>query len=168
MNPVYLTGFMGSGKTTVGKALAAELGLPVVDTDTYIEKMTGRRIKEIFAEQGETGFRRLETQALKAVTKENTVITTGGGIVLSRENREFMKKRGTVVHLRCTAEEIMRRLANDQDRPLLRGKDMESVQRMYADRLPLYEQCDLEIDTTGASVETIVRRCCARLITRSE
>lgn len=163
MQAIYLTGLMGAGKTTVGKELALKLGLSVLDTDEEIVKQEGKSINEIFAQHGESYFRDLESKMLSDMPTENIVITTGGGIILNKENRKFMKERGTVVYLDANPEEILVRLQNDQSRPLLAIDKQNVIFKLYKERLPLYEEgCHLKVSTTGKDVEAIVNEIIAR------
>ena len=122
---IVLIGFMGSGKTTVGLRLSYKLRKTVIDTDKLIEKKQGRAIKDIFATDGETYFRELETQTLEElVTKaRNEIVSVGGGTPVREENRKLLRKIGTVVYLRITADAVCERLKNDTTRPLLQGED---------------------------------------------
>lgn len=164
---IYLTGFMGSGKTTVGKALAELLAVPFTDLDSDIEARAGMSIPRIFAERGESGFREEETKALIAAAEcfsiigimethmpdrgiPSAVISCGGGIVLSPENRGIMRASGTVVHLSVSAEEAIRRLSGDTGRPLVNGKSPEEIASLLSERLPLYEEAaDFAVNTDG-------------------
>ncbi|MCZ0754643.1 shikimate kinase [Anoxybacillus sp. J5B_2022] len=156
MKRVYLTGFMGAGKTTVGRALAEQLCVPMIDTDSYIEEKVGKSIKQIFAEEGEVAFRQYEREFLRTLPGERLVVTTGGGMVIQQENREWMKRTGTVIYLHCEFAEIMRRLADDDTRPLLSQHDRDGLESLWKQRLPYYYEADWVINTTGKSVEQIV------------
>ncbi|MCL6586435.1 MAG: shikimate kinase [Anoxybacillus sp.] len=153
---VYLTGFMGAGKTTVGRALAEQLCVPMIDTDSYIEEKVGKPIKQIFAEEGEAAFRRYEREFLRTLPSDKRIVTTGGGMVIQPENREWMKQTGTVIYLHCEFAEIMRRLADDDTRPLFSNQQAE-FQRLWEQRLPYYSEAHIVIDTTGKRVEEIVQ-----------
>jgi shikimate kinase len=128
---LVLVGLMGTGKTTVGRILAATLGRPFVDTDALIEAAAGQSIPEIFTREGEFGFRTLERQVIAAVAGlPDQVIATGGGAVLAPENREALRRSGTVIWLDASVEELFRRAQEDglANRPLLAGQD--GVQRL--------------------------------------
>lgn len=153
---IFLTGFMGSGKTTIGEKLAKKLGYPIVDTDQWIEQQEGMTIKQIFSEHGEAFFRELETKALKNLTGENLVVTTGGGMVIKAENRQLMKAKGTVFFLDCSLDEILKRTAGDTTRPLLNERPRHEVEQLLNERLPLYRKADYIIDTTSLSMSDIV------------
>ncbi|WP_081727808.1 shikimate kinase [Halalkalibacter wakoensis] len=152
----YITGFMGSGKTTIGQALAKELEYNVVDTDQWIEEKMGLKISEIFQEKGEAYFRELETSALKEIEGSHMIITTGGGIVVNDINRQIMSSKGKIVYLQADLNELLRRLEGDQSRPLLQHKDRERIQHLYDSRLGFYEQADVIINTKGRTIAEIV------------
>ncbi|WP_245308335.1 shikimate kinase [Halalkalibacter urbisdiaboli] len=154
---IYLTGFMGSGKTTIGQALGKALGYQVVDTDQWIENEEQVQIRELFQEKGEQYFRDLETKALQELKEKPLLVTTGGGIVIRKENREIMDERGTVVYLHCEIDEIIRRTEGDESRPLLQNKNKQAVLELFQQRLPLYKQADIIIDTTEKTVMQIVQ-----------
>ena len=142
---IILVGFMGSGKTTLGKWIAKHTGRTLIDTDREIETMTGLTIKEIFDTKGEDYFRKLETDYLENLVKEKKtglVISVGGGTPVAEKNRELLKNVGTVVYLRASAGELMKRLRYDVRRPLLQGKDGKErrilIEDMLKKREPAY------------------------------
>jgi len=157
---IFLTGFMGSGKSTVGCELARRLGRPFIDLDCLIEEREGRSISRIFAESGEKAFREAERRALSALPLEQRpVVATGGGVVLSRENREVMSRTGVRVWLKCPLAELVRRLETSADerggRPLWTG-DPEELGRLLEQRTPAYaEAADLVVDAAAAPGETV-------------
>ena len=155
---ILLTGFMGAGKTTVGKKLAKRLGYFFIDTDREIEKEQGCSITEIFKYGGEECFRDLETDILlKLQTKQNLVIATGGGMVLRDENRNLMDSLGTRVYLKVELQELMRRLKKDKKRPLLqKSKPEEHILEMLQQRKSIYEEAECIIDTTDLSPHQMV------------
>ena len=155
---ILLTGFMGAGKTTVGKKLAKRLGYLFIDTDREIEKEQGCSITEIFKYGGEECFRDLETDILqKLQTKQNLVIATGGGMVLRNENRSLMQSLGTRVYLKVELQELMRRLKKDKKRPLLqKSKPEEHILEMLQQRKSIYEEAECIIDTTDLSPHQMV------------
>ncbi|MBP3952340.1 shikimate kinase [Bacillus suaedae] len=157
VNNIYITGFMGSGKTTVGQALAKSLGYQVTDTDKWIEEMEGQSISTIFKQYGEPYFRDLETNALQQISGNQLIITTGGGIIMRPENREIMKEKGEIIYLQCDLEEVFLRLNDDTTRPLLEKEDKSNVEKLYQSRLPFYEEADYTINTTGKSIHFIVQ-----------
>jgi shikimate kinase len=152
--PIFLIGFMGVGKTTVGKEIGLLKGLPVIDMDHFIEEKEGRAIKDIFREEGEDFFRTIETQALKELEKKEAVITTGGGIIEREENRDILLESGKVIHLYCSFEELWERLEGDSERPLVQANSRDQLRNLYNRRLPLYRSAShSEVDTTGKSIE---------------
>lgn len=149
---IVMVGFMGSGKSSVSRVLAKRTGLPLIDVDKHIEQTQGRKIKQIFAEEGEVGFRRIETQAMAALAFEpKSIISCGGGIVGSAVNRAIVKALGTVVYLEVPCDEAVGRISDPSTRPMLNGE--RPVQEIYDERLPLYRDvADITIDTSGKSV----------------
>ena len=160
MKNIVLIGFMGSGKTTVGKSLEEKTDMVFVDTDELIEAYEGCKISEIFADKGEAYFRRLEKETLKNLLEstDNKVISTGGGIVTNQENIPLLKQLGKVFYLRIKPETVVERLEGDKTRPLLIGEDkLVKVEQLMTDRKELYEMAaDKTIDTDGLSVSEIV------------
>ena len=160
---ICLTGYMGSGKTTVGRIASERLGAAFADTDEMIVKQHGRSIPDIFREEGETYFRKLEEELLARLADgeglENTVLSTGGGIVLSALNRKNLKKIGKVIYLRAGAQCLYERVKNESGRPLLDTDDlMKRISEMLAVRAALYEEAaDVIIDTDGLDIESTVK-----------
>lgn len=155
-----LIGFMGSGKTTFGKALAAHCGMDFLDTDEYIEQQAGKTIAQIFAEDGEEAFRQIETDTLIQLrdSLHNTVVATGGGMPLRKENARLLKEIGTVNYLTATSKEIYDRVKDDTKRPLLQTDNpYEKICNMMKERKPKYEAaCDKVIDTNSNDMEEII------------
>ncbi len=152
MKNIVLCGFMGCGKSTVGRLVAARSGRRFVDMDTYIETEAGRTISTIFAEDGEAAFRRMEHEACVALgEKTGLVIATGGGAVLREDNTAALKKNGTVVWLNIDPDTVLTRLAGDTTRPLLQRDDKDAAVRMLlSDRNPLYARAaDAVIEADG-------------------
>ena len=153
---IYLVGFMGSGKTTVGRELADRCALPFFDTDCLLEERFGKSIPEVFASCGEAFFRAEESALLRnlpaALDGEAAVVSCGGGIVLSPENRGYMRDSGTVVYLSVSPGIVIERLSGDAGRPLLIGKGPDDIRKMMDERRPLYEEAaDLTSVTDGKS-----------------
>jgi shikimate kinase len=164
MKCIYLIGFMGSGKTTIGKELSLFLNLPVIDSDEEISRMTGKTITEIFDVEGEAAFRLLETECLRDLPVEESIITTGGGIILQEENRNWMRENGVVVLLAASPKEILKRLEGDKTRPLLKNDKQTKVAKILDERMPLYlNAADIIIETSNRSVEAIVEELVERL-----
>ena len=155
--PVFLVGFMGAGKTSAARKLARMAGLASIDMDTYIERREGRNASQIFAESGETVFRAIETQVLRQlVAGDPVLVSCGGGVVVTPENRELLREGGFVVYLQVTADEAASRISNTATRPLF--TDVESARRIIRDRLPLYEEvADATVDTAGRGSSWVAR-----------
>ena len=154
---IILIGFMGTGKSTVGAALAKRVGWTWVDTDQKIEAEENRPINEVFAKEGEGYFRRRETEVLQSLLRNRCqVITTGGGIVLSPVNRQLMLENGFVVSLKASVETIVSRLSGDTTRPLLQGDIDSRVRKLLKEREGLYDFADLSIDTTEKTVSDVI------------
>jgi len=163
---VALYGFMGVGKSTVGKALSERLGYGFVDMDEMIERRTGAKIKDIFAAEGEKGFRALEKEVAKEVAKRDCqVIACGGGAVLNPENAEALRSNSVLVLLTASIDEIMERTRDSDVRPLLNVDDARAeVEALLRERMPLYlEAADLVMDTTGASPTQLAAEIAAAL-----
>jgi shikimate kinase len=157
---VYLVGPMGAGKTTIGKLLAEELGLEFVDVDREIESRSGVDIPWIFDREGEAGFRIRETAALKELSQlDGVLISTGGGAVISAENRQIMMSTGTVIYLHTSVDEQVRRTSRDRKRPLLQNDDPRRVlSELMAIREPLYREiADVILDTDSRSPKLVAQ-----------
>ena len=164
--PLILTGFMGSGKSSVGKIVAARLGYRFIDLDSEIIAAVGRSINDIFACDGEQHFRSLESSVLARIlsTGEGSVIATGGGAVISAPNRALMRNTGVVVNLMVTLEQVMSRLKMCSGRPLLAGEDAsERAVALMAEREQFYADADIRIDTDEKSVEDVSLEILSRL-----
>ncbi|MBS0582720.1 MAG: shikimate kinase [Proteobacteria bacterium] len=167
MNPapsLFLIGPMGAGKTTVGRRVAAQLGLDFHDLDHEIEERSGATVTLIFELEGEAGFRKREAELLGELSGlRGIVLSTGGGAVLSADNRRHLRERGYVVYLETTIEQQLKRLAHDRKRPLLAAPDRRAkLARLAAEREPLYrETADLVVPTglngsSGATARRLV------------
>ena len=154
---IVLIGFMGAGKTSVGKRLAEGLGIPFVDTDARIEQKTGKSISSIFAEQGENAFRAIETAMLKELAAEPpAVIATGGGVVTQEDNWPLLKALGWVVHLHAPSESLFLRVSRQNHRPLLQAENpRERFESLYQAREALYRRADFVLDTESRSPHEI-------------
>ena len=153
---IILIGPMGSGKTSTGRMLAKEMGYAFADTDEEVTKRTGVSIAYIFDVEGEEGFRKRECLALKeCLNDNNTVLSTGGGIVLSKENRDLLQDRGKVVYLQTSIRFQVKRTASTNNRPLLQNKDPEeTLEKLMLTRAPLYEEiADITIMTDNKSLQ---------------
>ena len=157
MKPIALIGMMGSGKTTIGKQLAKELHLPWHDSDLFIEQTTHEQIKDIFATKGEAYFRKLETRALQTLLTFPGILSTGGGIIIQKENREQLKNNAYVIFLEASIQTLVTRI-DDQNRPLLQNEPMEQKLRtLYDKRESLYRECAHDtIKTDHKTIEEIV------------
>lgn len=162
---IILIGFMGSGKTSLGLRLSYKLRMPVEDTDKLIEARQGRRISEIFASEGEEAFRGMETTLLEEISqrKFGRILSVGGGTPMREENREILKKCGTVIYLRAKPETIYERLKGDTTRPLLQCEDpLERIQELLAARSEAYESCaDVIVDVDEGPIEAFLEQICA-------
>lgn len=161
MNNLILIGFMGAGKTTIGKLLAREKNLPFVDTDERIVAEQGMNIPDIFARYGEPYFRDLETELLVKMQTdtEHSVISVGGGMPVREENRELLRNLGCVIYLSATKQTIMERVKSDGSRPMLNGEDLERrVDTLMKARENLYRQAaHLDIRTDGRSIHQVMQ-----------
>ena len=163
---VFLVGMMGAGKTTLGKALALRLKADFFDTDKVLVERTGVPVATIFEIEGEEGFRRRESCILAELAeRDDCVVATGGGAVLSAENRVLMRTRGTVVYLRARIESLWERTRHDSSRPLLATPDPRAtLAEILEQRDPLYrEAAHLVVDTGAQSAATLVSRVVAAL-----
>lgn len=164
--PLILTGFMGSGKSFVGKIVAERLGYRFIDLDAEIVAVAGCSINKIFARDGEQSFRALETsQLMRILAKgERCVVATGGGAVISAANREVMRNRGVIINLKVSPEQVGDRLKGCTDRPLLAGDDSgERTKALMNEREQFYADADIRIDTDGKSVEDVAAEILRRL-----
>ncbi|MCM1105292.1 MAG: shikimate kinase [Clostridium sp.] len=159
---IVLEGFMGSGKTTVGIRLSYKMSMTVEDTDKLIEREQQKKISDIFAQEGEEAFRRMETECLKNLAKQGRgqIISLGGGVPMRAENREILKTLGIVVYLRAKPETVYERVKNDTSRPLLQCEDpLSRIRELMEARAGMYEEAaDVVIDTDELSVEQILTR----------
>ena len=158
---IFLVGMMGAGKTSVGKLLARRLGKTFYDCDHEVERATGVKVAVIFEIEGEAGFRARESKTLaELVRKSDIVLATGGGAVLSAENRRLLSGNGVVAYLRATPADLYSRTRQDRNRPLLRTADpLTRLTELHAERDPLYrEVADVVVDTGSQSVGSLAHR----------
>lgn len=164
-NNIFLTGFMGAGKSTVGRRLARRIGCGFADLDSLIVERERCPITEIFATKGEAYFRDCEAAVLaEQALARNMVFATGGGIVGRADNRETMKRSGQVVYLRAQWATLAARLAKGRGRPLADADHgLESARSLWESRLAWYEEANLIVDTDGLGVDEVVGMIVARL-----
>jgi shikimate kinase len=157
MPNLVLTGFMGTGKTTVGKKVAKELGMEFVDTDKEIEQVTGLAVSEIFSRYEEIRFRSEEQAAVRRLAQgDNRVIATGGGVVLNQDNMTHLRANGVVICLTATPEIIYERVRRKKTRPLLATEDPEAaIRKLLQEREQFYRVADEIIDTSGKDPEQV-------------
>lgn len=158
---LILVGMMGSGKTSVGRLLALNHQLPFVDTDHEIEQQNGSNIPDIFASKGEPAFREIEHEVLTKVLQrpDPAVVSTGGGIVVTEANRELLWKKGFVVYLKADPETLLKRVAHDSNRPLLKqGDPLQTLTRLLEQRAPLYEHAHLTLQVDRLNCRMIASR----------
>ena len=151
---IILIGYMGAGKTTVGKALAKELGVPFYDLDWYIESRMRKTVAQIFAEKGEEGFRKIEHSMLHEIAKfEDVIVSCGGGTPCFFDNIDYMNQQGPVVYLKAEPEVLYKHLVmSKNDRPLLRGKSSEElitfIREQLEKREPFYSKAQYTLDVS--------------------
>ncbi|SDW49562.1 shikimate kinase [Ruegeria halocynthiae] len=168
---VVLVGMMGAGKTAVGRALAARLGVPFLDSDAEIESAANMTIPEIFARDGESFFRSKESQVIgRLLDEKKGILSTGGGAFLAEGNRGMISDRGASVWLRAELNVLWNRVKHKDTRPLLRTEDpYATLSALYEARVPIYEQADLVADSDGeTAIEDMVNRVIAALLTRPD
>lgn len=154
---IVLTGFMGTGKSAVGRHLAAELHVPFVDLDTAIAKKAGKTINDIFAAQGEAAFREFERDVITEISgQDKTVIATGGGALMDPKNREQLQKNGILICLTARMGTLLERLKDDLTRPLLNGENVEQkIERLMKERQSVYNLCPVQVDTDGKTIAQV-------------
>jgi shikimate kinase len=161
---VILVGFMGAGKSAGGRLLARRLGRCFVETDDVIVARDGRSIPDIFRQDGEEAFRRLEGEAVEALRlKSDEVIATGGGLPCRDGRMQTLRELGTVVWLRGSLPELLARAARSGARPMLAGRTAEDLESLYRVREPYYAQAHLTVDTAGLGLDQVVARVLAAL-----
>ena len=162
--PIFLTGFMGCGKTTVGRILAARLGWEFVDTDDLAERHDGRSIPKIFEESGEAGFRQVERDVLGTLNgKKRCVVACGGGLVVGHAQRRWVARRGRVVWLDCPLETCVQRVEEGGGRPLWAPHDPVSFRSLFERRRALYALSEFRVDVSIGDANVTADRLLERL-----
>jgi shikimate kinase len=157
---IIITGFMGTGKSAVGRRLAKTLQMDYLDTDDLIEEREGSKICHIFEEKGESYFRKLEAAIVREVSHlDNYIISTGGGVILRDENIKALRRNGLIVCLTANSETILKRTIGTQDRPLLNEPDPgRKIEELLKMRQPYYGKADLSVQTSNLTIEEVTRR----------
>lgn len=165
MKNIVLTGFMGTGKTEVGRELSNILGWKLIDIDDEIVKTKNMSINDIFTQLGEPVFRDMETEMIKKVSaKRNVIIATGGGAVLRRENMDILRDNGIIVCLTATPETILKRTSRNDERPLLNvASPLKMIKELLSFREPFYEKADIMIDTESRAPRQIAEEILERI-----
>lgn len=158
MKTVYLCGFMGCGKSTIGKILARKSGCGFVDMDDYIVEREGMTIPQIFAEKGEKYFRDVETAVIGELAQKNAVVACGGGAMLKKENADIAAENGVVVYIDISFAACYERISGDTNRPLVMNNTKEQLEEIYNGRIPVYrENSTLTVDGNGSADEVAAR-----------
>ena len=168
---LYLTGFMGTGKSTVARCLCRYYNMKQIEMDRQIEVEEGMKISQIFKEKGEAYFRKKETEFLEKIQdQENVVVSCGGGTVMQSRNVEIMKKNGKIFLLTAQPETISRRVKNNHDRPLLEGRKNEAyISELMEKRRAKYEAAaDIVINTDGKSIIEVCEELVQKLLAMDE
>ncbi len=159
---ITLTGFMGTGKSSVGKFLSERLGYGYFDSDEVVETEAGMSVKDIFSEFGEGHFRELEKSALVSVFETfsardgKLVVSTGGGVVLEAENMTLLRENSKIICLKASVDSILSRMGSNDERPLLSAPDPKAdIELLLEYRSDFYNDADLTIDTTDKNIETV-------------
>lgn len=161
-NNIILTGFMGSGKTSVGRKLSRRLERRFIDIDVEIERHEGMSIKDIFERFSESYFRQVESKVTKEASKlQNAVIATGGGSLLDQDSYQCLNHSGTIIWLKADLKTLIDRIGNKGDRPLLSNPD--NAETLFFHRSLIYEKSDIIIDTTTLTITEIVEEVCKKL-----
>lgn len=160
MNHIVITGFMGSGKTRVGKRLSQDLGLPFIDVDRVIMKKMDLTVKEIFERFGEPFYRALETMTIKTLIedKERKVVSLGAGLPIQEQNEKYLKQLGTIVYLKGSLDTLKKRLEGSSTDPLLEGDNREEkIKKLLKQRDPIYAKfADIEVVTGVKPFEGLI------------
>jgi shikimate kinase len=169
---IFLTGFMGSGKSTIGPILANTLGFRYIDVDTFIEEKANKKVVDIFSADGEQAFRKLEKEALRELAElDHCIISLGGGTIANEENSHFVLENGTLVYLKLSTDEIIQRVQHRNDRPMLKDEKgnalpapllRERIRELLARREKFYARANIIINAdnmrVGSTVDEIVRQ----------
>lgn len=157
MRKIYLVGFMGCGKSAIGRRLSYYLKMPYYDMDKEIVKQQGMSIPQIFEKYGEAHFRQLETEFLENFRDEACIIATGGGVAVNKENRTIMRRTGLVFFLDATFEDIYMRIKNDKNRPIVQSSTKEQLAALYNERRKFYREAGhIQVLTAGRTLRLIV------------
>lgn len=162
---IILTGFMGTGKTAAGQALARSLGYAFIDSDREIESRQGRSVQQIFESEGEPYFRRIEQETIARLAQQpKTVLSVGGGAILNQDTYDLLDLAGRMVHLTATVDEIANRLGHGNERPLLAGGDRKKkIRKLMKEREPIYSKVGIQINTTGLAIDEVVKKILEQL-----
>ena len=154
---IVITGFMGTGKSVVAKELARKLKMEFIDMDQIIEEVQGMSIADIFTRYGEKYFRAQENKLVKELSqKENIVIATGGGTLLSSDNARILSQRGQIICLYADSQTIYNRVVRKNNRPLLKGENVSSeINRLLEERKKIYDNIKWKIDTTNLNIQEV-------------
>lgn len=166
MKKIILVGFMGSGKSTIGKRLSEELALPFCEMDELIEKQAQKTISAIFDEEGEESFRQIETEVLKMILEQEAIIATGGGAITKQENIDLLNNEKTVIYLNGHLDSLMTNIMNDKKnkRPLADSAKKETLACLLKTREPHYKKvADIILDINGKEIEEIVEEIVEQL-----
>ncbi|GEK33906.1 shikimate kinase [Kurthia sibirica] len=157
MRKIYLVGYMGSGKSAIGRRLSFYLKLPYYDMDTEIVRREKMKIPEIFEQHGEAYFRKIETEFLENFRDEYCIIATGGGVAISEENRRIMRETGLVLFMDATFADIWKRIHRDRNRPIVQRSTKEELEQLYNERRKSYKKAaHITIRTENRTLRQIV------------
>lgn len=160
MHKIYLVGFMGSGKSAIGRRLSFYLKLPYYDMDTEIVRRQKKTNPEIFEQDGEAAFRKIETAFLNEFRDEFCIIATGGGAAMNAHNRAIMRESGLVLFLDATFPDIWKRIHKDKNRPIVQQSTKEELEALYHERRKYYKQCShISVRTEDRTLRQIVEYC---------
>lgn len=157
MRKIYLVGFMGCGKSAIGRRLSYYLKMPYYDMDHEIVRQQGMTIPEIFERYGETRFREIETEFLQSFRNEACIIATGGGVAISEKNRKIMRHTGLVFFLDAKFDDIYMRIRNDKNRPIVQKSTEQELEQLYSNRRKFYREAGhIQVLTAGRTLRQIV------------